>query len=375
MKNPRLIRRSKVGPLLEKAAEGMRLELDEAVLLFREAEPHALAAAAVARCQTLNGNRVTYIVNRYINYTNYCILNCPFCSFARKRRNGDGFELTVEEIVQRVRQALNWGITEVHIVGGLHPTFPFSYYVDMIRALRELSPTLTLKCFTAIEILHLARLSRQSPVRVLEILREAGLDMLTGGGAEIFAPEVRNQIARGKETAEEWLEIHRQWHRLGGRSTCTMLFGHLESLEDRVDHLARLRALQDETGGFVGFVPLPYQPRNNRLPIQYPPTGWDTVRTIAISRLFLDNLPHITAYWIGLGLKLAQVAIGYGADDLHGTIEEEYVFHMAGADSPPRVTEQEMIRMIRKTGREPVRRDSFYRPLQTQGTEASSLST
>jgi aminodeoxyfutalosine synthase len=223
---------------------------------------------------------------------------------------------------------------------------------------------LQLKCFTAIEILHLAWMARKSVADTLRELREAGLESLTGGGAEIFRPEIRSRIARGKESAEEYLDVHRVWHKMGGRSTCTMLYGHVESLADRVDHLRRLRDLQDETGGFVGFVPLPYQPENNDIPVKVPPTGFDSLRTIAVSRIFLDNFDHITAYWVGLGMKLAQVALNYGADDLHGTIMEEHIFHMAGAKTPQLQTEVEMVKAIRETGRTPVQRDTFYRPVK-----------
>jgi aminodeoxyfutalosine synthase len=195
-------------------------------------------------------------------------------------------------------------------------------------------------------------------------LKEAGLESLTGGGAEIFRKEVRSAIAKGKESAEEYLDVHRTWHRLGGRSTCTMLFGHVESLADRVDHLRQLRALQDETHGFVGFVPLPYMPEDNDIPVTTPPTGFDSLRTIAVSRIYLDNFDHITAYWVGMGMKLAQVALSYGADDLHGTIIEEHIFHMAGATSPQLQTEAEMIKAIRETGRTPVQRNTFYEPIK-----------
>jgi aminodeoxyfutalosine synthase len=221
-----------------------------------------------------------------------------------------------------------------------------------------------LKCFTAIEILHLAWLAKKTVPETLAELQAAGLDSLTGGGAEIFQPEVRSAIAKGKESAEEYLDVHRTWHRLGGRSTCTMLFGHVESLADRVDHLRQLRNLQDETRGFVGFVPLPYQPENNDIPVKTAPTGFDALRTIAVSRIYLDNFDHITAYWVGLGLKLAQVALSYGADDLHGTIIEEHIFHMAGATSPQGQTEAAMLKAIREAGRTPVRRNTFYEPIQ-----------
>ena len=347
------VQRSELRDLYDKVAVGERISEADALRLFESKDLNALGAIADLARQKKVGNRASFIINRYINYSNYCILSCQFCSFARKKRDADGFELTIPQMVEKAREALKLGITELHIVGGLHPSLPFSYYTDMLKALSALktgssrresahiensevggqrseesqsrltsaaTPRLQLKCFTAIEILHLAWLAKKSVEQTLRELKDAGLVSLTGGGAEIFRKEVRSAIAKGKESAEEYLDVHRTWHRLGGRSTCTMLFGHVESLADRVDHLRQLRALQDETRGFVGFVPLPYQPENNDIPVQTPPTGFDALRTIAVSRLFLDNFDHITAYWVGMGLKLAQVALSYGADDLHGTI-------------------------------------------------------
>ena len=416
------VQRSELRDLYDKVAAGERISEADALRLFESKDLNAVGAIADLVCQKKVGNRASYIINRYVNYSNYCILSCQFCSFARKKRDADGFELTVEQIVAKAREALKLGITELHIVGGLHPSLPFSYYVDMLKALRALDPRssrreealtessqpstlnsqpksqslltsaatpgLHLKCFTAIEILHLAWLAKKSVEQTLRELKAAGLDSLTGGGAEIFRPEVRSAIARGKESAEEYLDVHRTWHKLGGRSTCTMLYGHVESLADRVDHLRQLRALQDETrangfgvpasagseppeggtpsgpGGFVGFVPLPYQPEDNDIPVEKPPTGFDALRTIAVSRIYLDNFDHITAYWVGMGLKLAQLALNYGADDLHGTIIEEHIFHMAGATSPQLQTEAEMIKAIREAGRTPVQRNTFYEPIK-----------
>jgi len=359
-----LIQHSDLRDLYDRVVAGERISEGDALRLFASKDLNAVGAIADFANQRRNGRRASYILNRYINYSNYCILSCQFCSFARKKRDADGFELSVDAIVQKAREARSLGITELHIVGGLHPSLPFSYYTDMLRALRALDPKLQLKCFTAIEVLHLAWLARKSVEQTLLELRDAGLDSLTGGGAEIFRKEIRSAIARGKESAEEYLEVHRTWHRLGGRSTCTMLYGHVESLEDRVDHLRRLRELQDETRGFVGFVPLPYQPENNGIPVKTPPTGFDALRTIAISRIYLDNFDHVTAYWVGMGMRLAQVALNYGADDLHGTIIEEHIFHMAGAKSPQLQTEAEMVKAIRETGRTPVRRNTFYEPLR-----------
>jgi aminodeoxyfutalosine synthase len=391
------VQRSELRDLYDKVAAGERISEADALRLFESKDLNAIGAIADLARQKKNGNRASYIVNRYLNYSNYCILSCQFCSFARKKRDADGFELSIPQMVEKAREALKLGITELHIVGGLHPSLPFSYYTDMLKSLNVLNngsvplaspgsaavpaassgsvslpvgrPRLHLKCFTAIEILHLAWLAKKSVEETLRELKDAGLDSLTGGGAEIFRKEVRSAIARGKESAEEYLDVHRTWHRMGGRSTCTMLYGHVESLADRVDHLRQLRALQDETHGFVGFVPLAYQPQDNDIPVENAPTGFDSLRTIAISRIYLDNFDHITAYWVGLGIKLAQVALSYGADDLHGTIIEEHIFHMAGATSPQLQTEADMIKAIRESGRTPVQRDTFYQPIRVlEGT-------
>jgi len=358
------IERSELRDLHEKVVAGVRLTEDDAVRLFASRDLHAVGAMADFARQRRVGNHASYILNRYINYSNYCILSCQFCAFARKKRDKDGFELTVEQMIDKAREALRLGITELHIVGGLHPSLPYSYYLNMLRELQAVDARLQLKCFTAIEILHIAWLAKKPVAEVLAEFRAAGLASLTGGGAEIFRPEIRSRIAKGKESAAEYLDVHRTWHRLGGRSTCTMLFGHIESVADRVDHLRQLRALQDETGGFVGFIPLAYQPENNDVPVQTPPTGFDALRTIAISRLFLDNFEHITAYWVGLGIKLAQVALSYGADDLHGTIVEEHIFRMAGSQGPQLQTETDLVRAIREAGRVPVQRNTFYQPIR-----------
>jgi aminodeoxyfutalosine synthase len=370
-----VLQHSDLGDIYEKVVAGTRIDEGDALRLFESKDLNAVGVIADFARQRKVGKRASYIINRYINYSNYCILSCQFCAFARKKRDADGFQFTVEEMVSKAREALHMGITELHIVGGLHPNLPFSYYTDMLRALKQLDERLQLKCFTAIEVLHLAWLAKKTVQQTLIELKEAGLDSLTGGGAEIFRKEVRSQIAKGKESAEEYLDVHRTWHRLGGRSTCTMLYGHVESLADRVDHLRQLRALQDETHGFTGFVPLAYQPEHNNIPVTNPPTGFDSLRTIAVSRIYLDNFDHITAYWVGLGLKLAQVALSYGADDLHGTIIEEHIFHMAGASSPQAQTEGAMVKAIREAGRAPVQRDTFYEPvrmLDSAATEALS---
>src|SRR6266852_1106939 len=257
------VQRSELRDLYEKVAAGERISDAEALRLFESKDLNALGAIADLARQRKTGNRASFIINCYINYSNYCILSCQFCAFARKKRDADGFQFTVEEIVQKAKGALHLGITELHIVGGLHPSLPFSYYLDILKALRALDPRLQLKCFTAIEILHLSWLAKKPVEETLRELKAAGLDSLTGGGAEIFRKEVRSAIARGKESAGEYLDVHRTWHKLGQRSTCTMLYGHVESLADRVDHLRQLRALQDETHSFTALIPLAYQPEDN----------------------------------------------------------------------------------------------------------------
>ena len=256
------LRHSDFPDLVAKVEASERLTEADACRLFASRDLNAVGALADYANQRRNGLRASYIVNRYLNYSNYCILSCQFCAFSRKKRDADGFELSIEQMVVKAREALALGITELHIVGGLHPSLPFSYYTGFLRALQALDARLQLKCFTAIEILHLAWLAKKSVPETLTELRAAGLASLTGGGAEIFRKEVRSIIAKGKESAAEYLDVHRQWHQLGGQSTCTMLYGQVESLEDRVDHLRQLRALQDETHGFTGFIPLPYQPRS-----------------------------------------------------------------------------------------------------------------
>ncbi|PYJ30154.1 MAG: aminofutalosine synthase MqnE, partial [Verrucomicrobia bacterium] len=270
-----------------------------------------------------NGNYATYIHNRYINYSNICILSCQFCAFAAKKRDGHAFEYAIDEIISAVRGALPLRITEVHMVGGLHPTLKKEWYLDLLRRLRALDPQLHIKAFTAIEVRHLAQRIFRMPIRnTLETLREAGLGSITGGGAEIFDPGVRDQVCRGKETADEWLDVHRMWHEMGGRSTCTMLYGHIETPAQRVDHLRQLRELQDETLGFTGFVPFAFEPSQSHgvLANIKRASAFEQLRNLAVNRIYLDNIEHLTAYWVSLGLPLAQVSLNYGVDDLHGTI-------------------------------------------------------
>lgn len=352
-------------PIYEKVLAGERIGDDEALLLFRHRDLNALGTIANVLRERKNGNFATYIRNLYVNYSNVCILSCQFCAFGAKKREPHAFELSIQEMAEKVRQGLERGITEVHMVGGLHPTLAAGWYIELLQTLRALDPNLFLKAFTAIEIRHLAeRIFKKTVAETLEILRSAGLGAITGGGAEIFDPTVRDRICRGKESAEEWLEVHETWHGMGMRSTATMLFGHVETLEQRVDHLSRLRALQDRTAGFTAFIPFAFVPETTDMAHIAPATAVEELRTLAVSRIYLDNFDHITAYWISFGLPLAALSLNYGVDDLHGTIMEEKIFHMAGAKTPLGQTQDAFEKAIREAGRTPVARDTWYRQLQ-----------
>ncbi|MDD5200176.1 MAG: aminofutalosine synthase MqnE [Terrimicrobiaceae bacterium] len=351
-------------PIHEKVAQGERISDADATVLYASHDVNGIGAIANIIRERKNGNVATYIHNRYVNYSNVCILSCQFCAFGAKKREAHAFELAIPEIEATVRDGLAEGITEIHMVGGLHPSLPGEWYLDLLRALKALDPRLHIKAFTAVEIRHLAeRVFKLSIWETLELLRDNGLGAITGGGAEIFDQEIRDQICRGKETADEWAEVHRTWHQMGGKSTCTMLYGHIEQAWHRVDHLRRLRELQDETGGFTGFIPFAFEPDGARPSLKNIPhaTGVEELRNLAVSRIYLDNFPHVTAYWISLGLPLAQISLNYGVDDLHGTIIEEKIFHMAGATTPQQQTCRVLEKAIREAGREPMQRDTFYR--------------
>ena len=373
--NPRLISED-LQPLLGKVESGLRISEADANLLYNSSDINGIGAIANIVRERKNGNVATYIHNRYVNYSNVCLLSCQFCAFGAKKREAHAFEMAIPEIVETVRDALRLGITEIHMVGGLHPTLKGDWYLELLRNLRRLDEQLIIKAFTAIEIRHLAERVFKLPLgATLELLRENGLGAITGGGAEIFDPEIRDKICRGKESAEEWIEVHRTWHQMGGHSTCTMLYGHIETASHRIDHLRRLRELQDETGGFTGFIPFAFEPEGARPVLHGIPhaTAFEELRNLAISRIFLDNIPHVTAYWISLGLPLAQLSLSYGVDDLHGTIIEEKIFHMAGARTPQQQTVEALEKAIREAGRIPMQRNSFYERISNTIPRASHL--
>jgi aminodeoxyfutalosine synthase len=359
--------------IAEKVEARERISDADALQLYRSNDLNALGIMSSAVRQQKNGNYATYILNRYINYSNICVLSCQFCAFAAKKRDAHAFERAIEDILKAVGEALKIGITEVHMVGGLHPTLKKDWYLKLLRELRKLDSNLHIKAFTAIEVRHLAQRIFRMPIgETLETLRAAGLGSMTGGGAEIFDPAVRDEICRGKESAAEWLDVHRSWHNMGGRSTCTMLYGHIETLEQRVDHLRQLRELQDETGGFTGFVPFAFEPQTTVLAHIKPASAFDQLRNLAVSRIYLDNIEHLTAYWVSMGLPLAQVSLSYGVDDLHGTIMEEKIFHMAGATTPQELTVATLEQAIREAGRDPMQRDSYYRHIRSNGVASTN---
>jgi len=370
-----ILARAGLADIAEKVFAAQRLTDEEGLRLYATKDLNALGYLANHVRERKNGNVATYILNLYLNYSNVCILSCQFCAFARQPHETEGqFTYDIEEMVRQAKAAYDTGITEVHIVGGLHPKLPFSYYTEMIRALKAACPNLAVKAFTAIEIRHLAeRIAKKSIRETLEILREAGLNSLTGGGAEIFDPEVRDQICRGKESAEEWLEVHRIWHQMGERSTCTMLYGHVETTAHRIDHLRRLRELQDETHGFTALVPFAFEPDNNKLAHLGRVSAFEDLRNLAIARIYLDNFDHITAYWVSLSLPLAQVALSYGVDDLHGTIQQEKIFHMAGSQTPQGQTVAALEHAIREAGRIPMQRNTFYQRMNERKIEGEMM--
>ncbi len=365
---------SDLRPIAEKIASRSRLGEADALQLFRSTDLNALGVMASAVREQKNGNVATYILNRYINYSNICILSCQFCAFAAKKRDAHAFERSIDDIAAAVEESLAAGITEVHMVGGLHPTLTKDWYLELLHRLGAVAPKIIIKAFTAIEVRHLAqRVFKLSIPETLAILRNAGLGALTGGGAEIFDADVRDELCRGKESAEEWLDVHRLWHKMGGRSTCTMLYGHIETLEQRVDHLRQLRDLQDETHGFTGFVPFAFEPQTTILAHVKSASAVEQLRNLAVSRIYLDNFDHLTAYWVSMGLPLAQVSLNYGVDDLHGTIMEEKIFHMAGARTPQEQTVEALEHVIREAGRDPVQRDSFYRHLPKRRAASAAV--
>ncbi len=351
--------------IAEKVNSGVRIDEAEALFLFEYPDLLALGELAQTVNERRNGRKVFFNVNRHINHTNICVNRCRFCAFFRRPGEKGAYLMSLDEVRTRAEEALQQGATEIHVVGGLHPDLPFEFYLELLSTIKAVSPDLHVKAFTAVEIAYLADLAKLTIPQTLEKLKEAGLGSLPGGGAEIFAPEIRNQLCPEKITGAEWLSIMKQVHEAGLKSNATMLYGHLESVADRVDHMRQLRELQDLTGGFQVFIPLAFQPEHSELKIGGSGTsGVDDLRTLAVGRIYLDNFANVKAYWVMLGEKIAQVALCFGVNDLDGTVVEERIGHDAGAETPQAMSRDAIVAMIRKAGRTPVERDTLYRELR-----------
>ena len=346
----------------EKVEAGQRLSLEDGLLLDDPATPlHEVGQLANLVRERHNGNRAYYNINTHLNPTNVCVYRCTFCAFRADLRDPKKYLMSDEQILARGQEAVDNGCTEMHIVGGLHHQMKYDWYVHIVRLLHQSYPRLHLKAWTAVEINWFEFLAKKPVQAILEDMVAAGLGSLPGGGAEIFHPEIRDRICEHKADAAKWIEVHRTAHQMGLKSNCTMLYGHLETAYHRIDHLIRLRDLQDETGGFQTFVPLAFHPDNTGLSHLPKPSALTDLRTIAVSRLMLDNIPHIKAYWIMLGLGTAQAALAYGADDIDGTVRHELIYHDAGAQTPEMLTVAHIRRLITEAGRDPVERDTLYR--------------
>lgn len=353
-----------------KVEEAERLSERDALALYRSRDLLSIGEMAQAANRRVNGDRVHFIVNRHVNPTNICVNRCRFCAFSKSKEEPLAYTMTLEEILLRAQEAQDQKATEIHIVGGLHPDLPFDFYLGMLRTLRERHPSMHIQAFTAVEIDYFAQITGLPLPGVIAQLRDAGLGSLPGGGAEIFAPEVRNEICPEKISGDRWLEVMEAVHAAGLKSNATMLYGHVETLESRVDHMRRLRELQDRTGGFQSFIPLAFHPKNTDIR-KAGTTGVEDLLALAVGRLYLDNFRHVKAFWINIGPKLAQVSLHFGVDDIDGTVVEEKISHAAGASTGQEMTIADLVTMIRQAGRIPVERDTLYNVVREWPAEGS----
>ena len=358
-----VIEDARLTAILDKIEQGVRLDFEDGVALYRTTDILALGYMANLVRERLHGNVTYFNVNRHINPTDVCVASCRLCAFGKRAKDPKAYTMSLEQAWETAGSGWIEGVTEFHVVGGLHPELTLDWYCEMFRGLKQRFPQVHLKALTMVEIAYLARRTGITVRETLERMKAAGVDSLPGGGAEIFSERVRRIICDHKIDGDEWLEVAREAHQLGLRSNCTMLYGHIETDEDRVDHLMRLRALQDETGGFMAFIPLPFHPEHTRLEHLPAATGFADIKNIAASRLILDNIPHIKAYWVGVTPRIAQVAQRFGADDMDGTVVEEKIYHDAGSTTSRSLSRGELLRLIREAGREPVERDTLYNPV------------
>ncbi len=352
------------GRILEKVKAEERLTFDEGRQLYNSNDILALGYLANIVRNRLNGDNTYFIYNQHINYSNVCTNLCKFCAFGREKNSDLAYEMSVEEVKQKVRDRLNEPITEIHMVGGIHPDLPFEYYLELLRGIKEVKPELHIQAFTCVEIDHLAGLAGKSVEETLRLLMAAGLGSLPGGGAEVFSPRIRALTCEKKLSGSDWLEISKIAHKEGLNTNATMLYGHIETIEERLEHLQALREAQDETHGFLAFIPLSFHPKNTAMSDLSRTTGIDDLKNIAVARLFLDNFPHIKAYWVMIGPQMAQIALSFGADDMDGTVKEEVITHMAGAETDQAIGSATLVRLINEAGRIPVQRDTLYNVIE-----------
>jgi aminodeoxyfutalosine synthase len=359
-----LIQQAGLGGILTKVRNQERLSLEDGKRLFACSDILVLGYLANIVRERKNGNQAFFIYNQHINYSNICTNLCKFCAFGKKKEDEQAYEMGIEEIKDKVRQRLDEPITEIHMVGGIHPDLPYSYYLEALRGIKEVRPDVHIQAFTCVEIQHLADLSGQSVGDTLEELKEAGLGSLPGGGAEVFNPRIREITCPDKLDGEGWLRVAKTAHQHGLKTNATMLYGHIETIDERLEHLDALRCAQDETGGFLTYIPLAFHPKNTAMAEHSRTTGMEDLKNIAVARLMLDNFPHIKAYWVMIGPKMAQVALSFGADDMDGTVKEEIITQMAGGESEQALGHKTLIRLIKEAGREPVERDTLYNVLE-----------
>lgn len=360
----KIIEKAGFADIYEKLNNNIRLSLEDGLRLYRSNEILALGYLANIIRNRLNGDNTYFIYNQHINYSNICTNLCKFCAFGKEKESAQAYEMSVDEVKEKVRLRLDEPITEIHMVGGIHPDLPFQYYLDILQGIKDVRPEVHIQAFTCVEIAHLADLADQSIADTLKILQEAGLGSIPGGGAEVFSPRIRQLTCEKKLSGVDWLEIAKTAHRNGLNTNATMLYGHIETYEERLEHLDALRRAQDETNGFLAFIPLAFHPKNTEMADLSSTTGIDDLKNMAVARLMLDNFPHVKAYWIMLGQKLAQVALSFGADDMDGTVKEEVITHMAGAETGQAIGSDTLIRLIKEAGRKPLERDTLYNIIQ-----------
>jgi aminodeoxyfutalosine synthase len=355
-----MVKQAGLADILDKIRANERLSKEDGIRLYES--PNLLAVGYLANIvrEQKNGDNAYFIYNQHINYSNICTNLCKFCAFGKDKNSDLAYEMSVADVVRKVKERLDEPITEIHMVGGLHPDLPYSYYIEALQGIKSVRPDVHIQAFTCVEIAHLAEISSQSVAATLQDLMEAGLGSIPGGGAEVFSPRIRKRTCEKKLSGEGWLDVAKTAHRVGLRSNATMLYGHIETIEERIDHLDALRKAQDETGGFLTFIPLAFHPKNTEMSDLSRTSGVDDLKNIAVARCFLDNFPHIKAYWVMIGPKLAQVALSFGADDMDGTVKEEKITKMAGGESEQAMSDTELIRLIRDAGRTPIERGTLY---------------